>query len=225
MKSMKELLPTLDRLRSRAEMTKNVKPSDSGLEFMDANLSQIGYQAINEEVYSTIRAYGALLRDGTAKKGLFLKGECGIGKSFGVECLAYLFEMPVFKPDDFASMYKELEGNMSELEKTVTTGCDFFERPQSIVIDELGSRDTAKNFGETVDIMSDVIDMRYRAFLRDGVLTIITTNLSDREIVERYGVRIEDRMHEMFFIKRVSGVSLRRDFALKNPTTIKKITA
>lgn len=219
MKNLKELLPSLDRLKARAEQTKQPKPSDDALKFMDDQLAQIGYLPYNKEVFDTIRAYGALLHEETAKKGLFLKGQCGIGKSFGVECLAYLFEMPVFKPDDFASMYKELEGNMSELEKAVTTGCDFFERPQSIVIDELGSRDTARNFGETVDIMADVIDMRYRAFIRDGVKTIITTNLSDREILDRYGIRIEDRLHEMFFIKRVSGISLRHDFALKNPTT------
>ena len=210
MKKLSDLIPTAESLKSRGEHLLSVKPTPESLEKMGETLAGFGYTDYNSDVYNCIRSFGALLLDGTARKGLFLKGECGIGKSFGVEILANHFKMPVFKPDDFASVCKELDGNMSDLEDYVIQGGDFFERPQNIVIDELGSRDQTKSFGEQFDLMSDILDMRYRAFHKYGVLTIVTTNLSDAEIHARYGRRIEDRMQEIFYIKRVSGVSLRQ---------------
>ena len=210
MKKLSELIPTTDTLKSRGAHLLSVKPTQQALEQMDKTLSEFGYTEYNKDVYHSIRCFGALLIDGTARKGLFLKGECGIGKSFGVEILANVFKMPVFKPDDFASVTKEFDGNMADVEDYVIQGGDFFERPQNIVIDELGSRDTTKTYGEQFDLMSDILDMRYRAFHKYGVLTIVTTNLSDADIRNRYGRRIEDRMQEMFYIKRVSGVSLRQ---------------
>lgn len=210
MKKLSELIPTAESLKSRGEHLPVMKPTPESLEKMGEILAEFGYTDFNSAVYNCICSFGAILLDGTARKGLFLKGECGIGKSFGVEILANQFKMPVFKPDDFASVCKELDGNMSDLEDYVIQGGDFFERPQNIVIDELGSRDKTKSFGEQFDLMADILDMRYRAFHKYGVLTIVTTNLSDDEIQARYGIRIEDRMREMFYIKRVSGVSLRQ---------------
>lgn len=210
MKKLSELVPTEESLKFRADKKKMKRPTEENLKKMDAILSELGYTDANKEVYNAIRGFGALMLDGTAYKGLLLKGECGIGKSFGVECLAHIFRMPVFKPDDFASVAKECDGNMLDIEEYVVTGGDFYEEPHNIVIDELGSRDKTRTFGETLDIMYDVLDMRYRAFIRYGVITVITTNLSDEEIGKRYGKRIEDRLHEMFYIKRVTGKSLRR---------------
>ena len=212
MQKLSELVPTEESLKFRADKKPMQRPAEDKLKAMDTMLSSIGYQNVNEEVYNVIRAFGALMLDSTAYKGLFLKGECGIGKTFGVECLAHFFKMPVFRPNDFASVMKELDGNMIELEKYVVTGGDFYERPHNIVIDDLGCRDKARTYGETLDIMVDILEMRYRAFLKHNVLTVVTTNLSDEEIQRRYGKRIEDRLHEMFYIKRVCGRSLRSPF-------------
>lgn len=210
MKKLSELVPSTDSLKFRADKKKMKRPTQESLNAMDSMLADIGYNDTNKEVYNAIRGFGALMLDGTAHKGLLLKGEFGIGKSFGVECLAHIFKMPVFTPDSFAAAAKELDGNMIDVEEYVVTGGDYFEKPQNIVIDELGSRDKTRTFGETIDIMADIIDMRYRAFLKHGVITVVTTNLADEEIVSRYGRRIEDRLHEMFYIKRVKGESLRR---------------
>ena len=212
MKKLSELVPTEESLKFRADRKPMQRPTPEKLKVMDETLEHLGYRNTNEEVYNVIRSFGALMLAGTAYKGLFLKGECGIGKTFGVECLAHIFRMPVFRPTDFAAILKELDGNSLDLETYVITGGDFYEEPKNIVIDDLGCRDKTKTYGETVDIMSDVLEMRYRAFLKHGVLTIVTTNLSDEEIMRRYGNRIEDRLHEMFYIKRVSGKSLRSPF-------------
>jgi DNA replication protein DnaC len=209
MKSLKDCIPTLERLKVRGMKTSMAKATAENIAVMNQSLAEAGYTDANPKVYEVIRRYGALLLDGTAEKGLFLKGECGIGKTYGCEVLAYLFDMPVFTPEDFAADFKECEGNLHDLEKQIITGGDFFERPQNIVIDEIGSKDTVKCFGEAENIMETVLDMRYRAYLRYGVLTVVTTNLTDKEIRERYGRRIEDRIQEMFYVCRVTGKSLR----------------
>ncbi len=209
MKSLIDCIPTLDRLKLRGKKSSMVKATDQSLAKMAERLAEAGYSTENPKVYAVIQRYGALLLDGTAEKGLFLKGECGIGKTYGCEVLAYLFDIPVFTPEDFAADFKECDGNLHDLEKQVITGGDFFERPHNIMIDEIGSKDTVKCFGEAENIMETVLDIRYRAFLRYGVLTVVTTNLTDREILERYGRRIEDRLQEMFYICRVTGKSLR----------------
>jgi len=210
MKSLKDCIPTLERLKARGQKSSMVKASDESLAKMAERLTECGYSTENPKVYAVIQRYGALLLDETAEKGLFLKGECGVGKTYGAEVLAYLFDMPVFTPEDFAADFKECDGNLHDLEQQVITGGDFFEQPHNIVIDEIGSKDTVKCFGEAENIMETVLDMRYRAFLRYGVLTVVTTNLTDREIRERYGRRIEDRLQEMFYICRVTGKSLRQ---------------
>lgn len=209
MLSLSDAIPSVDALLRRAKRPDSVKPTAGAMQRMQAALEEYGYRNDNPEVYGAICSYGALMFDGTNHKGLFLKGECGIGKSFGVEVLAAVFRLPVYTPAAFGAAYKELDGNKADLERVVTTGGDFFNEPHDIVIDEIGTLDTARNWGETADIMCDVLDMRYRAMIRHGVKTIVTTNLSDRDIVERYGTRIDDRLREMFYIKRVTGKSLR----------------
>jgi hypothetical protein len=46
--------------------------------------------------------------------------------------------------------------------------------------------------------------------MRHGVRTIITCNLTDKQLRDRYGLRIDDRMNEMFEFATVDGVSLRK---------------
>ena len=210
MLSLSDAIPKAEALLRRAKRPDSVKPTPDALAKMQGLLADYGYnQEPNHEVYTAICSYGALMLDKTNHRGLLLKGECGIGKSFGVECLAAIFRMPVYTPDNFAAAYKELDGNKEKLGNAVTSGGDFFGEPHDIVIDELGTLDSVRNWGEAADIMCDVLDMRYRAMLRYGVKTIITTNLSDKGMLERYGRRIEDRLREMCYIKRVTGVSLR----------------
>jgi hypothetical protein len=115
------------------------------------------------------------------------------------------------RPDLIAAQYKEFNGNLRMLEeRLILTAGDFWHKPQNIVIDELGTNDNARHYGESSALMCDVLDMRYRAFLRYGVKTIVTTNLDDSELARRYGVRIDDRLNEMFYFRSVSGVSLRK---------------
>lgn len=210
MKKLAELIPTPESIMRRTHPAPVVKPTEGSLNVMRQRLAEYGYKPANPDVYDSICGYGALMLDGTASKGLLLKGECGLGKTLGVEILAVMFKIPVFSPYEICAAFKEFDGNKAKLETYITNGGDYFEQPHDIVLDEIGVQDTVRNYGEISDIMADVLDMRYRAFGRFGVKTIATTNLNDKEIHARYGTRIDDRLGEMLFIKRVVGRSLRK---------------
>lgn len=209
MKEMKDLIPSIDELKKRVDRKPAPKPTAESKQQMEQMLAEIGYKNINPEVFSAIVGYGAIMLDNTAQKGLILSGGVGIGKTLGVQILAAHFKMPVFFPKMFASLFKELNGDYGELEEIVVTGGDFFHKPQHIVIDELGQKDTARHFGDITDIMEDVLEIRYRAFHKYGVKTIITTNLDDSGILSRYGIQINDRLNEICYFKAVNGRSLR----------------
>lgn len=206
---LKQLIPTPEMLQRRLRQSPPEKPPKEALSRMAARLEEYGYERRNPSVFDAICEYGAMFGRMTARKGMFLKGGVGIGKTFGVEILAAIFELPVFTPALLASAYKECSGNLADLEKIVLTGNDFWEKPHSIVIDDLGTHDSARSYGEIADLMCDVLDMRYRALLRYGVKTIVTTNLDDAELVRRYGIRTNDRLNEMFYFYSVNGNSQR----------------
>ncbi len=204
-------IPSVESLMRRGARDEQVQPSENGKSFIRGKLDQFAYSRVNPEVYDAIVHYGAMLHEGIATKGLLLKGDVGIGKSYGVECLSAILGIPVYTPLTFVSLWKELQGDPLALEQFVFNGGDLtFGEPHHIIIDELGIKDTSRHYGEVADIMVDVLDMRYRAMIRCGVMTIVTTNLPDRELADRYGARINDRMNEMFFFRSVSGKSLRK---------------
>ena len=77
--------------------------------------------------------------------------------------------------------------------------CDF------IVIDDLGTEPMLKNV--TCEYMQLVLDER----IRKGLTTIITTNLSELQLKERYGERIFSRLSDTkhSLMRRIPGKDLR----------------
>lgn len=205
------LIPSIAEIRRRTHRPADTPPGKDAIAQMAAVLADVGYGKFNPQVYNAILEYGAKIIEKSNHKGLFLKGDVGIGKSFGAEILAWHFKMPVLRPDIIVSRYKDFNGNLLQLEYSlVINGASGLGYPCDIVIDELGKNDDTRNFGEAVALMAEVLDMRYRAFIRHGVKTIVTTNLDDAELKRRYGIRIDDRLNEMFYFRSVSGKSLRK---------------
>jgi DNA replication protein DnaC len=64
---------------------------------------------------------------------------------------------------------------------------------------DLGTEDEKKNFGNSMNVMEHIIFQRYENKLPFN-LTHITTNLNGTEIENFYGLRIRDRIREMFNI-------------------------
>lgn len=77
--------------------------------------------------------------------------------------------------------------------------------------DDLGTESSETViYGNRVNVMSEILQLRYNSFQNKGVKTHITTNLLMSEIEKRYGTRISDRISEMCNIVIFSWESFRK---------------
>ena len=79
-------------------------------------------------------------------------------------------------------------------------------------IDDLG-RESIKvqNYTDAIEPLHDLLHFRYEVYQRTGYKTHISTNLDFKELEERYGVAISDRIKEMCgYIVEFKGDSLRK---------------
>ena len=76
-----------------------------------------------------------------------------------------------------------------------------------IFIDDIGTEPASiKSWGNEISPVTELLYSRYDRQL----FTIITSNLNDKELEERYGLRIADRMAEMFERLHYSNRSYRK---------------
>lgn len=74
-----------------------------------------------------------------------------------------------------------------------------------IIIDDIGVESITGNYGEKIDLVSEIID---RCEKRSRLI-ILTTNLTPTEITERYGLRTFDRLRGLTRSIKFNGESLR----------------
>ena len=67
-----------------------------------------------------------------------------------------------------------------------------------MLFDDLGAEKPAVYYGNTVNVMEEILLDRYEHFIKHGLLTHITTNKDLSELEALYGSRVVSRMHEMF---------------------------
>lgn len=72
--------------------------------------------------------------------------------------------------------------------------------------DDLGMEPEMGNYGDKLNIMTEVLLRRYETRAKN---TILTTNLTLEQIEAGYGKRVADRMKEMFNQVALPGGSLR----------------
>ncbi|GAB3530796.1 ATPase [Pontibacter brevis] len=71
-------------------------------------------------------------------------------------------------------------------------------RASAYLFDDLGTQSSGKHYGNTCNVMGEVLLSRYDQFVLWGVKTHLTTNLNSLEIEQAYGKRVRSRMREMF---------------------------
>jgi len=207
---LKDCIPTISELVTRGKTKENEPASSSALVAMAEHLNACGFTESNPEVFNAICEYGASEMEGKNRKGLFIRGACGIGKSYGVACLAVMFKWPVIAAKQLQAAYLSAKSDIEFFQ--LVDALDFFGRPQTIVIDDVGTEDCpVMKYGTATNVIASVLDRRYyQGFQRAGIRTIVTCNLTDEQLRERYGLRIDDRMNEMFAFATVKGRSLRK---------------
>lgn len=118
------------------------------------------------------------------KKGALLLGNTGSGKTELLKC--------------FQGLTRNLETAYSFHAANIFVYSEYHNyRDKNICIDDLGKEDFVSAYGVKIDIMSDIILARYDAFKSFGSITHFTTQLSEKQLTEKYGAHILGRLKEM----------------------------
>jgi DNA replication protein DnaC len=152
-----------------------------------------------------------------SRKGVFLIGSVGIGKSAMMKIMQRLFK-------DTDRRFKWVNSyDLKDMAEQVTTGeikslygydlkCDLY-------VDDIGFSSDVRRYGNTVNIISEILMERYDLFINSGYRTHLSSNMlvsiknNEKNIptIETiYGARVVDRLREMCELVTWNGESLRK---------------
>lgn len=134
---------------------------------------------------------------GNYKPGLILYGGVGSGKTTIMKAVAEIIRLLHYSA--LKSEQKSLKIisaiDLVKMAQENPKGFEDLKRCEMLAIDDLGIEpDTIKQWGNE---SAPVIEMLYYRY-DYRMFTIITTNLDDKGLKERYDLRVADRMREMF---------------------------
>jgi len=147
---------------------------------------------INE--YQHLPEYDEVIKwmSNTQGKGLLLAGSNGRGKSVIINSLLPLF---------FKAMYGKRLTPIPARELSKIENLPFF-----IVIDEIGQEEIQNKYGTKIDH----VELAISKAEDQNRLLILSTNLNSKQLLERYGTRILDRIYRLCNIIPFKGKSLRK---------------
>ena len=169
-----------------------------------------GYLPLSRKLFDTLCRFGASALDGGSNRGLFLRGDVGIGKTFGLQLLAARFGWQFYSAREVEGFFRTQPDYTAWVD--YCRAADFFGTGRTLVIDDLGTEnEDFMQYGQRANPLAELLEKRYDlSFHRDHVRTVVTSNLTDQQLKERYGFRVFDRMREMFAFATVRGESLRK---------------
>ena len=144
-------------------------------------------------------------KDGRSlKKGLVIYGGVGVGKTHIMRLLQHANQYQLYRMvdcSDIAADFMKKDGGEQSLEKYFgDVKCqhrDVYAREWiGYCFDDFGVESEGRYFGNSVNVMERIIEVRYRSKM--PLTTHIITNLNAAQMKERYGQRTADRMREMF---------------------------
>lgn len=75
-------------------------------------------------------------------------------------------------------------------------------KPGARLFDDLGAESSLKYYGNTCNVMGEILLSRYDQFVAGRALTHLTTNLTSAELEQCYGARVRSRLREMCNVLR-----------------------
>lgn len=127
-------------------------------------------------------------------RGLFLFGNCGRGKT-----VISNYVIPAIYLMHFHKVFKCYD--MQELNKDIDNALKF----KYVSIDDIGTEEESVKYGERRVSFAEMIDKAEK----DGSILIMSTNLTNEQIKEKYGDRVIDRIKSVSKRVLFKGDSLR----------------
>ena len=151
---------------------------------------------MDECTKSNISSFASFLTDDGSKFGVMFSGMCGNGKTTLVlafqNLLNYLNDRGLFDSSDIGLSVLDAKDIVRQSKNQ--SSFDQLKRRDMIAIEDMGREPVEiLEYGNVINPVIDLLEYRYDAQL----FTVITTNLVPKEIRERYGSRIADRLNEM----------------------------
>ncbi len=147
---------------------------------------------------------------GNNKIGLMLYGSsCGTGKTTLANAISnlvnYIYDSPF--SSERKTVYRVSALNLVKFYSENPDQYKRFVTQELLFIDDMGTEPASvKIYGNECSPVTELLYTRYDRMS----WTIITSNLSDAQIRERYGDRIDDRLKEMFDRMHFQGKSYRK---------------
>ncbi|MBK6563908.1 MAG: ATPase [Saprospiraceae bacterium] len=136
------------------------------------------------------------------RKGLFLTGKTGVGKTVHMKLVRqFMSYKERFKMKSCQQLALEYMENGSQvLTQYGRNYVDQFDHNtinQTYCFDDIGTEDEVKHYGTQTNALGQIILMRYELFQSRMVLTHFTSNLTAPQIEKHYGERVRSRLREM----------------------------
>jgi DNA replication protein DnaC len=194
----------LDNLVAEMTRKKNPPPDDLIDKYVDHFKKQFlkfGFDAKDAKLTTALARYCALLHAGCKEwdkppKGLTLCGKPGNGKTFAMSILSGLFYIEIESAVELAQEFAK--GGDEQFWGYV----DQFKHAD-LILDDIGAERDTRFFGNA-SVIADFLMDRYCRFKR-GIYTHMTFNLTENEIIARYGKHVWSRINEMCWIVPVNG--------------------
>ena len=149
---------------------------------------------------------------GSLDKGIMLNGGVGAGKTLLFDIFKH-YTKYILSTNSF-QQFTCLE----IIDNTNISGPAYLEqfsfrdgKPITCYFDDIASKnETIKHYGTEMNVIEQLLSLRYNVYQRHGTLTHCTSNKFGKELMDLYDKRVVDRIKEMFNIIELSGKSFRK---------------
>jgi DNA replication protein DnaC len=130
-----------------------------------------------------------------------LVGGVGTGKSIAMSVLSSVYQIQMLRAPDLIGMF------LREGEKAFWDKVDCLNN-EAVILDDLFAERDASSYGNA-NPLTDWLCRRYARWQTGGPELHISSNATEKQLSERYGCRVIDRLKECCRIVPIHGASMR----------------